>query len=380
MNTYQTTLYVELMALCGPHQDAFYYVDQSKDGNFYRIFLYRMASYTEFLQPNALECRGHVFRIDADGNALDFVCHPPSKFFNHNENPFVMGLDLSTIVEVMDKLDGSLISTVRVSNHEFFLKSKGSLNSTQAQDATKLIITAEYDELRAFMQASMLFNYTVNMEYMAPDNRIVIGYMKPTLKVLNVRCNRTGDYIARDFYELSEKFRVAIHLPPHCGDTWLAETYKTEANIEGYVARLSCGTWFKVKTEKYCALHHTKDSITIPRRLFEACVTGGADDLRAMFATDEVAVMQINEMDAKVRGIYNRLHMNVHACYNSRKHLDRKDYAIAGQTDPLIQADNTFGLYMNLYLGKEANVEEFMVKHYKDYGIKDEAPAEAVEA
>jgi hypothetical protein len=81
-------------------------------------------------------------------------------------------------------------------------------------------------------------------------------------------------------------------------------------------------------------------------------------------------------MDAKVRAIYNRLHMNVHACYNTRKHLDRKDYAIAGQSCPVIQGDGTFGLYMNLYLGKEANVEDFMIKHYKDYGIKDEAPVE----
>lgn len=380
MNAYQTNLYADLMALCGPHQEAFYYVDQSRDGNFYRIFLYRMASYTEFLQPNALECRGHVFRIDADGNALEFVCHPPSKFFNHNENPFVMGLDLSTIVEVMDKLDGSLISSVRVSDSEFFLKSKGSLNSTQAQDATRLLVTDEYEELRTFIRASMLYDATVNMEYMAPDNRIVIGYMKPTLKVLNVRCNRTGSYLGRDEYLLDGKFRTAIHPIPACGDTWLAETYKSEDNIEGYVARLSCGTWFKVKTEKYCALHHTKDSITIPRRLFEACVTGGADDLRAMFATDEVAVMQINEMDELVRKVYNHLHMNVHAFYNTHKHEDRKTYAIAGQQDQQLQADGTFSLAMNLYLGKEANVEEFMVKNYKRYGIKDEAPAEAIEA
>lgn len=381
MNDYQSRLYNNLMSIClTPEQESFYYVDQFRDDKTYRIFLYRMASYTEFQQPGALECRGHTFRLDTEFRPDALVSLPMNKFFNHGENPFVMGLDLTTIVEVMDKLDGSLISTVKVDDAAFFLKSKGSLNSTQAQDATKLMDSPEYAELKTFCEASMLYDYTVNMEYMAPDNRIVIGYMKPTLKVLNVRCNRTGEYIARDKYELSEKFRVAVHALPECGDTWLANTYKSEDNIEGFVARLACGTWFKVKTEKYCALHHTKDSITIPRRLFEACVTGGADDLRAMFATDEVAVMQINEMDEKVRGIYNRLHMNVHAFYNCHKEDDRKTYAIAGQQDAIIQKDSTFGLVMNLYLGKEANVEDFMVKHYKDYGIKDEAPAEVVEA
>ncbi len=380
MNLYQNLLFSQLMALCHPQQEAFYYVDQSDStGNLFRIFLYRLASYTEFQQPGALECRGHTFRIDANGNPLEFASMPMNKFFNHGENPFVMGLDLGTIAEVMDKLDGSLISTV-ITPEGFILKSTGSLNSEQARAATKLLYTDEYFELRAFCEASAnLYGYTVNMEYMAPDNRIVVGYMKPTLKVLNVRDNQTGEYIARDKYLLSAKFRVETHPIPDNGEEWLQSVYKSQDDIEGFVVRLTCGTWFKVKTEKYCALHHTKDSITIPRRLFEACVNGGADDLRAMFSTDAVAVMQIDEMDAKVRRIYNNLHMNVHGAYNSRKHLDRKDYAIAGQSCPIVQGDGTFGLYMNLYLGKEANVSEFMIKNYKKYGIKDEAPAEVAE-
>lgn len=379
MNEFQTQLYTNLMALCHDGQEAFYYADQEKDGHKYRIFLYRLASYTEFQQPGALECRGHTFRIDADGNALELASMPMNKFFNHGENPFVMGLDLSTIAEVMDKLDGSLISTVRTGECDFFLKSKGSLASEQAKAATKLLDTPAYVELKKFCEASMLYEYTVNMEYMAPDNRIVVGYMEPTLKVLNVRCNRTGRYVARDEYTLSEKFRVAVHPLPEDGEAWLQSVYKSQDDIEGFVARLSCGTWFKVKTEKYCALHHTKDSITIPRRLFEACVNGGADDLRAMFSTDALAVKQIDEMEEKVRKVYNNLHLNVHGAYNTRKHLDRKDYAIAGQSCPVIQQDGTFGLYMNLYLGKEANIEEFMIKNYKRYGIKDEAPEEVTE-
>ncbi len=378
MNDFQKTLYSNLMTLCSnKEQEAFYYVDQSMGANLYRIFLYRMASYTEFQQPGALECRGHTFRIDAEGNALELVSMPINKFFNHGENPFVMGLDLGTIVEVMDKLDGSLISSVRVSDKEFFLKSKGSFYSGQAQAATKLLATAEYEELRFFIEASMLYDYTVNLEYMAPDNRIVIGYMQPTLKVLNVRDNKTGDYIAREAYKLSEQFRVPVQPVPVDGEAWLAATYASQDDIEGYVARLSCGTWFKVKTEKYCALHHTKDSITIPRRLFEACVNGGADDLRAMFASDALAVMQINEMDELVRSIYNHIHGTTNRFHAAHHHEDRKTYALAGQAYPVIQADGTFGIVMNYYLDKEADIESFMIKNYKKFGIKDEAPTTA---
>lgn len=379
MNQFQTKLYNDLMNLCSEEgQEAFYYVDQKMGDETYRIFLYRMASYTEFLKSGALECRGHTFRMNSDGSMAELASKPMQKYFNLGENPFTMNLDLSTMVELMDKLDGSLISTVRRGDGSFFLKSKGSFNSEHAQASTKLLNSADYAELKDFCQKAVDVNCTVNFEYMSPEHRIVIGYMKPTLKVLNVRSNTDGEYWSRESIELAlgHRFIVDTHPLPECGETWLANTYKSEEKIEGYVARLSCGTWFKVKTELYCALHHTKDSITIPRRLFEACVNGGADDLRAMFATDEVAVMQINEMDEKVRAIYNRLHVNIHAFYNVHKESDRKTYAIAGQADPVIQKDNTFGLVMNLYLGKEANVEEFMIKHYKDYGIKDEAPEE----
>lgn len=372
MNDYQKTLYSDLMNLCSPDQEAFYFVDQTWLTFRFRIFLYRLASYTEFQKPNALECRGHTFRIDEQGNALEMASHVMQKFFNLDENPFVMGLDLSGVSAIWDKLDGSLISTVKVDD-QFILKSKGSLNSTQAQDATKLLYSAEYDELLTFIKASVNFyNYTVNMEYMAPDNRIVIGYAKPTLKVLNVRDNRDGSYIEANDYILSEKFRVASHPIPECPKTWAYSVADMQDDIEGYVFLVD-GQLVKVKTDKYKALHHTKDSINVPRRLFEACVTGGADDLRSMFATDALACSQIDDMMEKVSKIYNHLHMYVHGFYNVHKQSDRKTYALAGQADSQLMKDGTFSLAMNLYLGKEADVEAFMVKNYKKYGIKDEA-------
>lgn len=381
VNTNQTTLFTNLMALCGPHQESFYYVDHRHDGDMYRIFLYRMASYTEFLQPSALECRGHTFRIDADGNPLEFVSMPMEKFHNYMECPLTMNLDLSTIDMVMDKLDGSLISTVKTPNG-FILKSKGSLSSEQAKAASALIRTPAYASLYQYCVAMVSAGYTVNFEFCSPDNRIVIGYMEPSLKVLNVRSKLDGSYIshASIVESLGQKFVVETHPVPEDPDAWIESVYKTDENIEGYIVKLACGKVFKVKTEKYCTLHHTKDSITIPRRLFEACINGGADDLRSMFATDALAMAQIDEMDEKVRKLYNRIHMDVHGFYNAHKDAyndtdnPRKYFALAGQQDVTIQQEGTFGLVMALYLGKDANVEEFMIKNYKKYGIKDEAP------
>ena len=59
LNPYQYNLYDELMAL--QSNEAFYFVDQSVGDCDYRIFLYRLASYTEFCLPGALESRGITF-------------------------------------------------------------------------------------------------------------------------------------------------------------------------------------------------------------------------------------------------------------------------------------------------------------------------------
>lgn len=390
MNDFQKTLYANLMALCGPEQEAFYYVDQKylSDTFLFRIFLYRLASYTEFQKPGALECRGHTFRIDSEGNPLELVSLPMSKFFNLDENPFVMNLDLSTVDTILDKLDGSLISTVKVDD-QFILKSKGSLNSTQARDATALLNSGNYVDMKNFIETAVQKGYTVNMEYMAPDNRIVIGYMKPTLKVLNIRDNADGSYIDprepvrggwHDF-----DFHVTVHPIPEDPHSWAYSVADMLDDIEGYVVKLADGTWFKLKTDKYKALHHTKDSINVPRRLFESCVLGAADDLRSMFATDVLACSQIDAMQEKVAKIYNHIHMHIHGFYNCHKNAynetenPRKYYALAAQADEEIQKMGVFGLIMNLYLGKDADVADFMIKHYKDYGIKDE-PVQELDA
>lgn len=380
MNDYQRQLYTDLMVLAtNAELESFYKQDHEHDGVTYRIFLYRIASYSEFLLPGALESRGITFRLDENGEPIELASMPMFKFFNLNENPFTMDLDLSTIVGIMDKLDGSLISTVRGPSDTWFLKSKGSLSSGQAFAATRLLATAEYAELHEFCRRMASIGNTVNMEYMAPDNRIVVGYAKPTLKVLNVRRNVDGAYIQPVNWILSEQFRVAYHPLPGEDEAheWVASVYKSEEKIEGYCVQLFDGTWFKIKTDAYCLLHKTKDSILVPRLLFEAVVGGQADDLHSLYPDDEGAISLITAMEEKVRTIYNHLASTVDTFYDQNKGLDRKEYALAGQANKELMKQGAFGLAMNLYLGKSADYAEFMVKHYRDYGISDVAPETA---
>jgi T4 RnlA family RNA ligase len=365
-------LYQELMALTA--NEAFYFQDFDLDGVKYRIFNYRLASYSDFLMPSAIECRGIMFEVDAAGNAVRLASRPMPKFFNLNENPITMGLDLSLVDTVELKADGSLMSTYS-HNGELRLKSKGSLFSEQALDAMKWLGVNAPSPSHFYMQllAAEQDGYTVNMEWCAPHNRIVIGYDHAHLKVLNAHHRDSGTFMSRGSLEM----RFGPHVIDRV-DTWgmdVANFVQTipsmQADIEGYVCRIG-ELWFKVKTEKYMSLHHAKDSITNPRRLFEAVVDEGVDDLRSMFAHDALAISQIDEMQTKVTKMYNHLVAVVEQYHEANKHLDRKDYAIGAQSMNM-NGIKLLGLLMNKYLGKDADYKDFLKSKYKELGFKDTA-------
>lgn len=380
MNQYQTTMYNDLMSLCD-NSEAFYFRDNTLDGSTYRVFTYRLASYSEFLAPNALECRGHLFEINPDGTPIRLASLPLPKFFNYRENPFTMDLDFDNPKQVMLKMDGSLISTYlhgmrhgELSTGELRLKSKTALASDQAVAAMSWLALPENIAFKSALETMARWNLTVILEWVSPDNRIVIGYEKPALVVLAVRDNLNGGY---------EFPGTLIGELPILRNHWV-ETYNHVTNmsefienapglqgIEGFVIQLASGQYVKIKTTAYLALHHTKDSINSPRRLFACVLEEASDDLRSLFADDPLAIATIQAMEDQVEKWHNHLATTVEGYYNANKHLDRKEYAIKGQQE---LDGKGFGLAMMKYLGKEVSYKEFMLKNYKLYGIKDDEP------
>lgn len=379
MNKLQQEIFDSLMRLV-EKDESFFYSDQVLSGHLYRIFNYRLASYTQWLEPYALESRGITFMLDDNEQAVALVSWPFEKFFNLHENPFTMDLDLDNPLEVHEKMDGSLISSMyMVGESRVWLKSKGSLFSEQAQAANKLLATEEYEILQEFVDdLVMAMDYTVIMEYTAPDNRIVVAYDKPGLTVLGVRDNQTGKYIPLETFTLSEARRFFVRdIVDEVHDT--EEFVKTIADmqhIEGFVIRCNNGQRVKIKGDWYAKLHHIKDSINSQRRLFEAVVYDTIDDVRAQFYDDAQAMALIEDMEEKVSTIYNHMVDTVERFYERNKKMERKDYAILGQEE-LDKA--LFGLAMNKYLGKEVDYKAFMVKNRKSYGIKDDPEVDAAD-
>lgn len=363
-------LFDELMALTQANE-AFYCQDFSLGTSVYRIFNYRLASYSDFLLPSALECRGIMFELDVANLCVKrLASRPMQKFFNLNENPMTMGLDLSKVDTVELKADGSLMSTY-MHDDELRLKSKGSLFSEQAIDAMKWLDLPENEQFKRRLAIMDRSGVTVNLEWCAPHNRIVIGYLKPHLKVLNARYRATGDYVPRAALVVAFDDHLIDRVNTNGLDVaaFVQSIPAMQDDIEGYVARIG-DLWFKVKTEKYMSLHHAKDSINNPRRLFEAVVDEGVDDLRSMFAHDDLAIKQIDEMQTKVVAMYNHLVRLVEEYYNANKAGDRKTYAIGAQKLEL-NGLKLLSLAMNMYLGKDPDFKGFLKSKYKELGFKD---------
>lgn len=363
------------MVLCA-ETEAFYFQDFQLDECTYRIFNYRLASYTDFLRPGALECRGIMFVVHGDV-AQRLASFPQSKFFNLNENPMTMNLDLSTIVSFEPKVDGSLISTY-LHDGRLRLKSKGSINSDQAIAAMAFLDLPKNQQFKKALEECASSHYTVNCEWVGPNNRIVLGYDTDRLIVLNIRDNISGKtyYFSnnedemRDLLTIIDHTVTDFHHPTQVlGDpASFVAAIPSMNGIEGFVVRFASGMCVKVKTVWYLNLHHTKDSVTNPRRLFEAVVDECVDDLRSLFYEDTVAILMIDKMQQTVDGIYNHTIATVERFYNDNKDLSRKDFAIKGRAE---LPNLYFGLVMNLYLGKTNDYKSFLKAKYKEFGITD---------
>jgi len=366
LNNIQSKLYEDLMILCNT-TEVFYYQDVELEDSIYRIFNYRLASYTDFLHSNALECRGHMFEIKDTKIRLASWCQ--HKFFNIYENPFTMNVDLSQIDKIEHKLDGSLISTYLHKN-ELRLKSKGALFSDQAIDAMNWLYLPENSELKEASYNGAILEQTINFEYVSPYNRIVVGYLEPQLIVLNIRNNIDGSYI-----EITSDHPLFKYTKPSVDLTGLDKTEFVNNipdmldDIEGFVVKLPTGLWMKIKTDKYKSLHHVKSSITNPRRLMEVIVDEGIDDVCSMFKDDIVAMKLINEMQITVNRIYNSMVKEVEDFYNINKQLDRKEFAIKGQQE---LDKRYFGLVMLKYQDKDPQYKQYLKSKWKDFGFKDE--------
>lgn len=344
-------LYNNLMALCNnSERGKFFFVDDmSATGKTYRIFSYNYTSYSDWLLPDALECRGIMFEMDKE-TPIRIASRPMEKFFNYGENPMTMDLDLSEVSYLMVKEDGSLISTY-LDHGIVRFKSKGSLKSEQAIAAQSIILDLNHRDLADRCHELALKGFTLNFEYVSPTNRIVLPYQEKRLVLLNVRDNISGEYITyEDLYKdpVLRKYLVNVY---DASELDINEIKKM-TDIEGFVAVMSDGRRFKIKTDWYVALHTTRDSLASSEKLFTAIIEGASDDLKSMYKDDEFSFTKIEAFEEAYLSMLSKSITLVTDTYELLRGKSRKDYAIEAQTiTKKAQMPFLFSILMDQYLG-----------------------------
>lgn len=365
------SLFDNLMNLCSDDSNTFFFVDttssmQSK----FRIFSYYIASYSEWLKPDALECRGIMFELDDNNNPIRIAARPPKKFFNLFENPFTEDIKDDQVGLAFKKEDGSLISSF-IDKGELFLKSKGSLFSQQVLDAQKWL----YDERRKPLLECLKWyaenGITINMEWVSPDNRVVLTYEEPRLIILNARHIITGEYI--DLEDLVKDQTINQYMVDNHPFETINELIKEVQELkdqEGYVVYNSKGAEpvFKIKCPWYVHLHSVKSSVSSDKNLWEAVAEGVSDDIKALFETDKASLDRIAKFESIYKKQFSFVYKTAIDIYNKLRGNSRKDYAIESQSIlNEIGYPQLFNIIMRLYLN---GPDESIVGLIKDHLVK----------
>lgn len=336
------------------------------------IFSYHIASYSDWLYPYSLESRGIMFEMDENNNPIRIACRPMQKFFNLYENPFTEELLDNEIQYVFAKEDGSLISTF-LDKGELFVKTKASLFSQQALDAQKWLYDPKRKPLFNAIKEYTELGYTVNMEWVSPDNRIVLSYEEPRLIVLNIRNNITGEYIPRE--ELLKDGQISQYLVDAyaIGNLQnILDEVKDMKNEEGFVIWKNDKPYCKIKCPWYIHLHSVKSSIASDKNLWESVAEGVTDDIKVLFEADPLAVKRISDFELMYKKSFSSIYNTVISVYNQLQGLSRKDYAIKSQSILNNENPKLFGIVMRLYLtGPDDellnSIKDHLVKFREDY-------------
>ena len=320
-------LYTKLMALCDNDDTPFFFSDQElQDDEHYRIFSYHFTDKESWMLPGALESRGIMFEVTADGEYIRIASRTMQKFFNHSS---ITGEGEVDFIEygkphyVMNKADGSLISSYLDGNHCVMLKSKGSITSDYANLAMELM--DDNIDLYDFVLDCEVRGYTVNMELVSPDPkfRIVLHYAEPQLIVLNVRHREDGLYM--DSWEIPQDL--------FCGTVGCdaLNHLDTVKNLEGYVVIDENGNWWKEKAKWYLERHRAKDFVNQPLAFALLVLKEEADDVFALLEDQPEVLAEMQALQHKVITVANRYINSITHYWLVNNHLSRKDYAIKGK-------------------------------------------------
>jgi RNA ligase len=332
---------------------------------------YMFQDKSTFDSPEALECRGIAF--DDQGRVLSRPLH---KFFNVGERPNVFDLPtlahMSAVYAVYEKLDGSIISTSKLPDGGWALRSRKSYTSDVVGIAKDLIVNVSVGDdewgLAHFCALVTEQGFTACFELTSPDAQIVMPQQRTLLRLLHVRDNFSGEYVMMDpdhpVHQWIATFDVPmcpllLQSPNEEQIRALMESIATDETREGVVIQYTSGDMVKLKTPWYMRLHKSI-SFMRERDIAELALLGELDDVRANLQAVGIDTFEVDTIERTVKEKLLDMDSEVNVALKNDSNLDRKSFAIK------YKDHQYFGLMMAGYTGKEIDFASFYRKHQLD--------------
>ena len=206
------------------------------------------------------------------------------------------------ILKVQNKLDGSMITFVKLPNGVIKAKSKMSFISPQAEMANNIF--AKNINIRNLVTSSLECYDTCIFELVSPKNQIVLEYQNTQLILLQLR-DENGVYVDSktigDLYdvEVSDEFIFTLDE--------LLEKKENDIGIEGWVVTTPDGH-YKIKTDWYMQLHGLVTEGTRENLLIKTILDKNIDDVISQLVPGEKKDF-IVETTEKVNHKFNHMVM-----------------------------------------------------------------------
>jgi T4 RnlA family RNA ligase len=315
------------------------------------------------------ECRGLVF-----GPHGEVISRRYHKFFNVNERPETMmnHIDLSKPHVILEKLDGSMITPIKINGEIRWCTKMGITDMTPMVEE----FVEKKENYKDFAKHVLLNDNTPIFEWCSRKNRIVIDHPEDRLILTAIRHNLSGkyyDYADLIYWAKAFNIDVVQNVSFKSLEGMLAAT-KELKDVEGWVVRFDDGQMIKIKCDWYCRLHATKDMLTREKDIVELIVNSQMDDQKPFMLAEDVKKVEHYEIEffnylIQYGLAIKRIYMRIRDC-----DISRKDFALG--MHPFILKDLEKSLIFRLWDDPTQNIYEMLsdvVKKNVSTGRKFEA-------
>jgi len=274
------------------------------------------------------ECRGLILNESDDWSV---VAMPYTKFFNHGE-PLAAQIDWSTAA-VGEKLDGSIICLFR-HDKKWHISTSGTADGAGNVGFVQIsfadLFWQVWNELEYELPDDKYNDYCFMFELLTPQNRVVVPQFKNRIVLHGLRNIQT----LMEFSPQSVKhlgWEVVRTFNFNSFDDVLQTSQELDPlETEGYVVCDANFNRLKIKSPKYVALHHLKDSAT-PKNMLSIIRMGENQEFLVYFPEFADCFHEIEQR-------YNDFIDKILTVFDKTKNIEsQKEFAltILPQLDPL---------------------------------------------